>query len=61
MRLTQIQIEIMKRSAKEIFGPETGLILFGSRVNDCLSGGDIDLYVTVRSLTIPNSYAVISP
>lgn len=46
MRLTQLQIEILKRVAGEIFGPESGLVLFGSRVDDSLSGGDIDLYVT---------------
>ena len=46
MRLTQFQVEILKCTAGEISGPESGLVLFGSRVDDSLSGGDIDLYVT---------------
>lgn len=46
MRLTQHQIEILKSTALDIFGPESGLVLFGSRVDDSLQGGDIDLYIT---------------
>lgn len=46
MRLTQHQIEVLKATAQEVFGPESGLFLFGSRIDDSLSGGDIDLYVT---------------
>jgi hypothetical protein len=46
MRLTQRQIDILVSTAKEVFGPGSGLMLFGSRVDDSLSGGDIDLYVT---------------
>lgn len=46
MRLTPRQIAIFKHVAAEIFGPEAGLILFGSRVDDHRRGGDIDLYVT---------------
>ena len=46
MRLTQTQIETLKRAATEVFGSEAGLMLFGSRVDDSRSGGDIDLYVT---------------
>lgn len=45
MRLTQHQIEVLKSTADEIFGSESHLVLFGSRVDDSLSGGDIDLYV----------------
>lgn len=46
MRLTQHQIEVLKRTAVEVFGSDSGLLLFGSRADDRLSGGDIDLYVT---------------
>ena len=45
MRLTQHQIEILKSTANEIFGSESRLLLFGSRIDDSLNGGDIDLYV----------------
>ena len=46
MRLTQYQIEILKSTAVDVFGPQSNLILFGSRVDDSLRGGDIDLYIT---------------
>lgn len=46
MRLTQHQIENLKRTATEVFGPQAGLVLFGSRIDDSLRGGDIDLYIT---------------
>ncbi|MDA3898323.1 MAG: nucleotidyltransferase domain-containing protein [Desulfobacteraceae bacterium] len=36
---------IIKKVAQEIFGPEVRIFLFGSRVNDSLKGGDIDLYI----------------
>ncbi|MCK5915065.1 MAG: nucleotidyltransferase domain-containing protein [Deltaproteobacteria bacterium] len=46
MRLTQYQVEILKSTAIDVFGPQSGLVLFGSRVDDSLRGGDIDLYIT---------------
>lgn len=46
MRLTPYQIEVLKSTAREIFGPLSTLFLFGSRVNDKRRGGDIDLYIT---------------
>jgi predicted nucleotidyltransferase len=46
MRLTDVQIAILKRIAAEAFGSQARLYLFGSRTDDSLRGGDIDLYVT---------------
>jgi len=46
MRLTPYQIKVLKSTAKEIFGLRSDLLLFGSRVDDKLRGGDIDLYIT---------------
>ena len=46
MRLTQHQIDVLKRSAADVFGPATRLYLFGSRADDRSAGGDIDLFVT---------------
>ena len=46
MRLSTVQIETLKRIAAEVFGPQAGLMLFGSRADDTLRGGDIDLYVS---------------
>ncbi len=45
MRLTTEQINIIKTHTKEIFGMHTKTYLFGSRTNDELKGGDIDLYI----------------
>lgn len=45
MRLTQTQIEAIKESAEQTFGPAANVWLFGSRVDDASRGGDIDLYV----------------
>ena len=45
MRLIKSQIEIFKRVATEVFGPDAHLFLFRSRINDSLRGGDIDFYV----------------
>ena len=44
MRLTEKEIKIIKENTKKIFG-EAKIILFGSRVDDKKSGGDIDLYI----------------
>lgn len=46
MRLTPIQIQILKNASNEVFGSNASLMLFGSRVDDNRHGGDIDLYVT---------------
>ena len=44
MRLTQYEINSIKKAFKEIF--ESGdIYLFGSRVDDTKRGGDIDLFI----------------
>ena len=45
MRLKKIEVEHIKRSAKECFGENVKIYLFGSRVDDKKLGGDIDLYI----------------
>ena len=47
MRLSEFQIKSIKETAKEIFG-DVRIILFGSRVDDNLKGGDIDLYLILN-------------
>lgn len=45
MRVSEFERKVIKQNAKKIFGKDTRVYLFGSRVNDKLKGGDIDLYI----------------
>lgn len=52
MRLTETQRLIIQRTAKECFGENVQVWLFGSRVDERRRGGDIDLLVRPgRSVT----------
>lgn len=50
MRLSPEEIAAIKASAAEVFGPGVVVRLFGSRVNDELKGGDVDLHVEVDAI-----------
>lgn len=43
MRLTQDQQTAIRAAGVEMFGEQVGVWLFGSRVDDSLRGGDIDI------------------
>ena len=45
MRLKVKEAEFIKQIAKDCFGKEAKIYLFGSRVSDDKKGGDIDLYI----------------
>ena len=45
MRLTDHEVASIKAAAREAFGEAAVVRLFGSRVDDGLRGGDIDLHV----------------
>lgn len=47
MRLTDHEVASIKAAALEVFGDSTIVRLFGSRVDDRLRGGDIDLHFEV--------------
>lgn len=48
IRLSEKEVEIIKKSAEEVFGEGTRVYLFGSRVYPEKKGGDIDLYIIPR-------------
>jgi predicted nucleotidyltransferase len=45
MRLQPYEVDCIRSITNKIFGKGTKVILFGSRVDDELKGGDIDLYI----------------
>ena len=45
VRLTPHQQTEILNTARELFGPKVRVVLFGSRVDDRLRGGDIDLMI----------------
>lgn len=45
MRLQPEQVKTIKDTVKRLVGPSSRVWLFGSRANDGLRGGDIDLLV----------------
>lgn len=47
MRLTPHEVEVIVNTAQRQFGEKVTVILFGSRLDDRLRGGDIDLLVEV--------------
>jgi predicted nucleotidyltransferase len=51
MRLQYSEINLIKSKANTIFGNGTKVMLFGSRVDNTLKGGDIDLYIQPTTYT----------
>jgi predicted nucleotidyltransferase len=49
MRLSQKQISIIKQMVMFVFGENTKVYLFGSRVDDTKKGGDVDLLLETQS------------
>ena len=47
MRLSARSAAIITELARKHFGPDASVYLFGSRTDDALRGGDIDLYIEV--------------
>lgn len=49
MRLNQTQRHYILQAARNSFGEEVQVWLFGSRVDDARRGGDVDLYVETNT------------
>ncbi len=45
MRITEKERLVLRDEAREVFGADSRIFLFGSRVDDSRRGGDIDLLV----------------
>lgn len=52
MRLSKNQVEVIRRTVREVFGVEADVKLFGSRANDDARGGDIDLLVEMPTIVV---------
>ena len=53
MRLAADQVQTIKDTVARLVGPASRIWLFGSRVDDGLRGGDIDLLVETEDI-VPN-------
>lgn len=51
MRLQPYEVTAIKGATSAVFGASAVVRLFGSRVDDALRGGDIDLHIEVDALT----------
>lgn len=58
MRLTPAQEQLIKSTVDRVLGTESRVWLFGSRVNDNLRGGDIDLLVETEA-AFPNRAKIL--
>jgi len=50
LRLTPKEIEAIKSVALKVFGKDSQVWIFGSRVDKSLKGGDIDIYIEVSNM-----------
>ncbi len=58
MRLMASQAQITKHTVDRIIGAPNQIWLFGSRADDDLRGGDIDLFIETQT-TLPNRAVAI--
>lgn len=59
MRLTEHAKSIIRDLAREHFGEHADIYLFGSRADDSMRGGDIDLYIDVPGVRENKARAVM--
>jgi hypothetical protein len=58
MRLTQKQQQITKNTVERVLGASSIIWLFGSRTDDALRGGDIDLLIETE-VVLPNRAKIL--
>ncbi|MGZ8257429.1 MAG: nucleotidyltransferase domain-containing protein [Gallionella sp.] len=49
MRISPSEAQVIKETASTVFGERASVWLFGSRADDALKCGDIDLYIELPS------------
>ena len=61
MRLSEKQIKAIVDSAREIYGQDVKVFLFGSRTKNNLKGGDIDLMILAEKtkMTLKNKISFL--
>lgn len=47
MRLTDMQIQFIRQTARRIAGERARVLVFGSRLDDTVRGGDLDLMLEI--------------
>jgi predicted nucleotidyltransferase len=61
MRLTDFEKITIKDTAKNIFGSDAKIFVFGSRADDSIKGGDIDLFIeTAKRSSLQDKITFIS-
>jgi predicted nucleotidyltransferase len=61
MRLTDFEKITIKDTAKNIFGSDAKIFVFGSRADDSIKGGDIDLFIeTAKKSSLQDKISFIS-
>ncbi len=56
MRLTQFEVKSILNSLYKVFGRTAKVFLFGSRVDNTIKGGDIDLYIQASDINIRKKF-----
>jgi predicted nucleotidyltransferase len=56
MRLTEAEIDVIRGAVRARFGADSAIWLFGSRLDNAVRGGDIDLYVEPAAVPSENLF-----
>jgi len=59
MRLPEPSRKLIRDVVQEIFGPDATVSLFGSRLDDSVRGGDIDLLVELQQPVVDREHKIL--